>query len=448
MAYSNGRLYCEMVNGKLIGVSIFDVQRCLGVSSPDLTTLCKQGHVNPWARYKPIPAIYTNRNNKPGALTPAERAAENYGVEELMDNYTADNDQFLEDYVNAAGFQNGYDIKMRAWNANQWHRLSDFTKTDENGDPVLGVGYDHNAQPDQVQVIKNNKTYQLQPLIPAGERTLIIPPGSTDARFPFPIDAIWMGWYYDKRYGDGSPGVTLQAHEEWLSPLDLINGDAYSSLVQSGKLRRGLAIFQYNSQTNVQKWKIVYKAWDRGPLNVENRPFATYPLAWIDLTDSSAEQNKAYGTASLRTLLGEYIFLEMWMDTYESGATSQWPIPGLAYKVNISRPEVVNIVGVAEFLYIRIEDYGYYRLYFRLYDRSDALAALQQYYDSLSATIGSTTDNLFNNASFTLVSTDGNWATFKVTIAHTDYVTATSATLTARKKNASNTVTQTVNVVT
>ena len=43
MAYSNGRLYCEMVNEKLIGVSIFDVQRCLGVSSPDLTTLCGHG---------------------------------------------------------------------------------------------------------------------------------------------------------------------------------------------------------------------------------------------------------------------------------------------------------------------------------------------------------------------------------------------------------------------
>lgn len=430
----------------MMGVSIRDVQRCLGVSSPDERTLCTQPHINPWARYKPVPAIYTGPNNKPAPLTDAQRAAENYGVAELMDNYTADDDQQLENYVNAAGFANGYDIKLRPWNANQYVRLSDFAKTDDNGQPVENVGYDHLAEPDQVGVVKDGQTYRLQPLIAAAERTLVIPPGSTAARFLFPCDAVWMGWYYDKRYGNGASGVTIVAHEEWLSPLDLINGDAYSSLIVPGKLRRGLAIFQYNNQANVQAWKLVYKAWDRDSRTTTDRPFSSHPLAWIDLTDSSAEANKAYGTASLKTMVGEYLFLELWMDTYQSGATTQYPIPGLAYKVTISRPEQVDIPGSAEWLYIKIES-GFYELYFRLYNNVDALVGLNALYSRLTVTIGGTTNSLFDLASYTRISTDSEgWTLFKVSIAHTDYVTATSATLTARKRGASADVSQTVNV--
>ena len=47
MPYSNGIITAP--------VSIYDVQRALGSSSPDLGTLCRHQNVNKWAKYKPVP---------------------------------------------------------------------------------------------------------------------------------------------------------------------------------------------------------------------------------------------------------------------------------------------------------------------------------------------------------------------------------------------------------
>ena len=47
MSYSNGIITAP--------VSIYDVQRALGSSSPDLGTLCRHQNVNKWAKYKPVP---------------------------------------------------------------------------------------------------------------------------------------------------------------------------------------------------------------------------------------------------------------------------------------------------------------------------------------------------------------------------------------------------------
>lgn len=46
MPYSNGKITAP--------VSIYDVQRALGSSSPDLGTLCKHSAINVWAKYKPV----------------------------------------------------------------------------------------------------------------------------------------------------------------------------------------------------------------------------------------------------------------------------------------------------------------------------------------------------------------------------------------------------------
>lgn len=46
MAYSNSIISAP--------VSIYDVQRALGSSSPDLGTLCKHASINKWAKYKPV----------------------------------------------------------------------------------------------------------------------------------------------------------------------------------------------------------------------------------------------------------------------------------------------------------------------------------------------------------------------------------------------------------
>lgn len=46
MSYSNGIITAP--------VSIYDVQRAIGASSPDVGTLCKHANVNMWAKYKPV----------------------------------------------------------------------------------------------------------------------------------------------------------------------------------------------------------------------------------------------------------------------------------------------------------------------------------------------------------------------------------------------------------
>lgn len=49
MSYSNGKITAP--------VSIYDVQRAIGASSPDLGTLCKHSSINKWAKYKPIALV-------------------------------------------------------------------------------------------------------------------------------------------------------------------------------------------------------------------------------------------------------------------------------------------------------------------------------------------------------------------------------------------------------
>ena len=57
-------------------VSIYDVQRAIGSSSPDVGTLCK-GNVNQWSKYKPI------KYAKIGQLTAAEFLAQNFGIKDI-----------------------------------------------------------------------------------------------------------------------------------------------------------------------------------------------------------------------------------------------------------------------------------------------------------------------------------------------------------------------------
>ena len=46
MAYNNGIITAP--------VSVYDIQRVLGVGSPDVGTLCKHANINKWAKYKPV----------------------------------------------------------------------------------------------------------------------------------------------------------------------------------------------------------------------------------------------------------------------------------------------------------------------------------------------------------------------------------------------------------
>ena len=66
MAYQNGIITAP--------VSIYDVQRAIGNSSPDLGTLCTSGNINKWAKYKPEDI------NTPQVITEQQRVLNNYGI--------------------------------------------------------------------------------------------------------------------------------------------------------------------------------------------------------------------------------------------------------------------------------------------------------------------------------------------------------------------------------
>lgn len=73
MAYNNGKITKP--------VSIYDVQRAVGNSSPDLATLCKANTVNMWARYKPETAVTGLVTLGIPPITLQERTLNGYGIE-------------------------------------------------------------------------------------------------------------------------------------------------------------------------------------------------------------------------------------------------------------------------------------------------------------------------------------------------------------------------------
>ena len=72
MGYANGEITRP--------VSIYDVQRAIGQSSPDLATLCKANTVNIWARYKPETAVTGLVTLGIPPITLQERTLNSYGI--------------------------------------------------------------------------------------------------------------------------------------------------------------------------------------------------------------------------------------------------------------------------------------------------------------------------------------------------------------------------------
>jgi hypothetical protein len=151
MAYSNGRIYVDTSVTPNIGVSIRDVQRALGVGSPDLGTLCTHANINKWARYKP--ERYTGL--EPMAF--ADRKENNFGLDvpfcynNIMNGIV---DEIINGgvpswvYLKPRGDRRAYGQGM------EFYRLTDFVRNpnertpDSNGDPtpVNLQGYNHAAR--------------------------------------------------------------------------------------------------------------------------------------------------------------------------------------------------------------------------------------------------------------------------------------------------------------
>ena len=424
MAYSKGRITYP--------VSIEDVRRAIGVSSTDVETLCKSGNINPWARYRPIPCSQA-ANNIPGPLTPAQRIQERYGIEPPVDMFTADDQQAYTNYANNIAKYGEYYIKIRPWGDTHHHRIHDFVKTDANG-ATTSYGYDHNAKPDSVKVTLSTGTPQgtfyLKPLIPEGQRNIVIQTNSTNARYQFPNDHLWMDKYYKKIYGTLTDVMSVERNEEWLSPIDFMGTSTYN-ISYASVLRRVLIFRWADSQGRIEgdsnynsydaKWRFYNYCTDKvgGSYTEDNRPWSSNKGAWLDLTDATDSYSGnclTTGSNLLKNLKGKCLFIDCWIQSNSS--LNLFPILGFAYEVNITRTSQDVQVDISNVIYFWkvIEDsytsgsktYYNYVLWISYNPQKLGLAgeldyagtavtnALKTLYDSLTVKIGTTTINLLN----------------------------------------------------
>lgn len=415
MAYSNGRIYVDTSVTPNVGVSINDLQRCFAVVieatingqtvrllSGDLGVYCskKTGdtfsapytynnngtlvtvnatwrvisrrEINPWARYRPIPcSLFPASDNIPQTITPTQRMNERYGLDQLVDMYAADPDQLYVDYVNSLEKKGTYYLKVRLWGDTHWKRLTDFAKTDDNGN-VTSLGYDHNARMDDVTVKLrgDNNLYTLTPLIPEGNRELYIPDGET-VRFQFPNDQKWVNEYYKYMRGVLSNVETVNNHEEWLSAMDLMVSNQYSNnnIPQDiTQVLRGVSIFRRANDA----WELLNVVYNRvGNSNYSTEYNSTTKESFLDLTRlndggmnnidlymfnhpeldtdtnardrvslyrvDTAHQNMYpyHHDFMLWNLEGRLLFSEFWVQ--DNSFQNLMPIPGFTYEVNIHR---------------------------------------------------------------------------------------------------------------
>lgn len=138
MANSNGIITAP--------VSFADVNHVLGTSHTDLAALCKDEHINKFARYKPI------RSSVIGLLTEANRRAANHGIQ--VPDTSISSQKNLTAIQDAAG--NDWEYVKPNGGSSSPYRLHDFGNTVS----LTGEGYYHNAVPPiQVNYPRNGWTY-------------------------------------------------------------------------------------------------------------------------------------------------------------------------------------------------------------------------------------------------------------------------------------------------
>ena len=154
MSYSNGIITAP--------VSIYDVQRALGSSSPDLGTLCKHSNVNMWAKYKPF------RNTTPELMSEQDRRNARFGLNPAILASGSHFNKLAWDCVcgviKAANNKGGLweYLKPRGTAYTEYYRLADFVNVTNQTN-----GYNHIASiPITVGVLatsisKNGDTYEL-----------------------------------------------------------------------------------------------------------------------------------------------------------------------------------------------------------------------------------------------------------------------------------------------
>ena len=528
--YSNGRIYVDTSVTPNVGVSIGDLQRCFAVVikatvngqtvrrlSGDLGVICSKktgdtftvdgvtwqvesrAEINPWARYRPIPCSKLE-NDTPLPLNDQQRLQEAYGIDPPVDMYAADDQQQAMKYANDV-WNGTFSLRLRPFGNSHWKRLTDFVKTNDNGTAAGNVGYDHNAQSDNVTVVIGNNRYSIEPLIPEGQRDIYAPKGRT-VRFQFPNDQLWVDEYYKYTLGQTSSVTSIVRHAEWLAPMDLMGMNKYkpSSIVN---VLRGVYIMKMESGS----WTYVNRVWNtinKGTYSTtEKNTFLDLTMLndgglndidlymWNNYPSIEIDNNAEYGVHTYRNsptgsdsytrdkahflwnLEGEYLFVEFWKEA----DTSQniMPIPGLCYTVRIYRDQVpsvsIDVPGVVEFLRVQTENGGGddIYLYFRVLATElsefsgNVLNVLKNYYSVLTSTtnVNNTnknatwnllTDYAEDGSSFNVVGTADGFTTFQVFVGKTndDFEPETEPvwtdTITARQKSATANQTKVFNI--
>lgn len=202
MGYSNGIITAP--------VSIYDVQRAIGASSPDLGTLCKHANINKWARFKPI---------KASGVTPLEertwsegffQGSRAYGIEGLF--YSG---MSIANFITAmygvlfnesnAYYPSGYKYHMPEGTINSAYRLSDWALKRN-----VNLGYKHDAELMFSFKDTNSNWHSLQPFLQVfdgeGEKQRVAFPDDYAVIEPASnISDCWDNYNHDQAVSTMSP---------------------------------------------------------------------------------------------------------------------------------------------------------------------------------------------------------------------------------------------------
>lgn len=126
-------------------VSFADVNKVLGASHTDLGLLCKDSHINMWAKYKPV------KHSATGLLTDAQRKNVNYGIKNIpvwtgngavnkMGNFWFGYNTSSTNYPVCGLLTDYWTYERPTGGASSPYRLADFVKDSGNT-----YGYKHNV---------------------------------------------------------------------------------------------------------------------------------------------------------------------------------------------------------------------------------------------------------------------------------------------------------------
>lgn len=215
-------------------VSIYDVQRALGSSSPDLGTLCKHQSINPWAKCKPIVA--------PNIIRPLD-----YAHAEQVTNYHCG----LTVVYSASNF-NDFLAKVRSALTNSDYKYqNEYTavKYDRPAGTIAAPfrlsdfnGYRVNSYIDYT-IHNESAGGDGLPISPLYSRNIQIDLRGTPSDVALPDDSARLSYYTNYMSG----GSQIAAREN-IHVLDIIHWQLAAGVVLSN-LRRGILIMRQDDLT-------------------------------------------------------------------------------------------------------------------------------------------------------------------------------------------------------